>query len=346
MRVLMLSLCALAIWLTSEVYAQGTKLNVGFIAAFSGPAQAYGDAARNGFELALNEVSRGNIHVTYEDDQFTPSKAVAAFQKIVQSNLADIVICVGSATCNAIAPLAETRRLPLIGYASDPTVSKNRRFVIRSYPSGQEEGRRTGQEALKRNFSKIGVIISVHDYPLSWREGLIAAVPPSLLVLDEQVPPDLQDFKPLLLRARQRGVESFLLCMLPGQSGLFAKQSRELGLNPRIGGCYFLEDENEAALAKGALSGAWYIIASISPEFVAKYKLRYGNQNAITGAAVHYDLGKIFALFVEQNYLSDIPKHLMEISSYDGAGGRLSTRNDKGDQFFDYQLASREIKAQ
>lgn len=330
--------------LPTGLVAQGKELRVAFIAPFSGPAQSYGDAARNGFELALREIDRGKIHVIYEDDQFTPAKTVAAFQKITQSESVDVVICIGSAPCNSVAPLAESKHIPLVGYASDPTVSRNRRFVIRSYPSGQEEGRRTAQEALTRNFSRIGVITSIHDYTLSWREGLVSILSPKVLILDEQVPPELMDFKPLLLKARQKGVESFLICAVPGQSGNFARQSRELGFKSKIGGCYFLEDENEAKLAKGALDGAWYIIASVSPEFAVSYKLRYGNENAITGAAVHYDIAKILALISAQDHSTEIVKYLMGISAYNGAAGRVSARDDDGDRYLDYQLATRSVK--
>ena len=326
-----------------DLYADSSVLNVGFIAPLSGPAASYGAASKNGFELALSELNDKSIRVVWEDDQFNPAKSVSAFQKLVSHDAPDVVICVGSATCNALAPLAEAKSLPLIGFASDPVVSKNRPHVVRSYPSGQEEGRRTAEEAKKRKLTKVGVLTTTHDYTLSWREGLIAELPPGTVVLDEQVMPDLQDFKAILLKARQKGIESFLVCALPGQSGNFARQVQESGLPTRIGGCFFLEDENEVKLAKGALDDAWFVTVAISPDFLAKYKAKFGNVNTIAAAAVNYDVAKILVQLAKQPDRSKLIENLMALPSMDAAAGYLSMQNDDGDRFFSYALTVKKV---
>jgi branched-chain amino acid transport system substrate-binding protein len=346
MRFLLCIIFVFEICAPLSVRAGETELKVGFIAALSGPAQAYGEAARNGFELALEDTGDRSIHVIYEDDQFIPIKTITAFNKLTQVDLVDVLICIGSSTCNAIAPLAETKHIPLIGWASDPHASKNRKFVIRSYPSGEEEGIRAGEEALKRNFSKIAVVSAIHDYPISWHTGVLSKLSASALLLDEQVPPDMHDFKPLLLKAKQKGVESFVICIMPGQVGVFAKQSREMGMKPKIGGCEFLQDENEAKVANGALTGAWYIEIPILPDFVAKYKWKYGNENALAGAAIHYDLFKLLSFAVKEKGLTNLAKSLMDIGHFQGVTGLLTMRNDNGDHFFDYNLEAKEIAAE
>jgi branched-chain amino acid transport system substrate-binding protein len=331
------------IWEPAGAKGDETKLKVGFIAALSGPAQAYGQAARNGFELAREDAGDGSIQVIYEDDQFTPAKTIAAFNKLTQLDAVKVVISVGSATLNAIAPLAELRRVPVIGWGSDPRASRNRHFVIRSYPSGELEGKRASEEALQRRYSKIGVLTTIHDYPVSWRAGVVATIQRESLRLDEQVPPDMKDFTPLLLKARHQGVEDFLICILPGQVGAFARQAYQMKMSLRIGGCEFLQDENELKLSKGALTGAWYIEIPVSPDFVEKYKRKYGNVNAIAGAAIHYDLFQQLRLIAQAGRTADIAKSLMDIRRFEGVAGPVTMRNDNGDQYFGYNLEPKAV---
>lgn len=340
---LFFSLISLCFLIPLVAQAEPAKLNIGFIAAFSGPVQAYGEATRNGFELALEEIGNATIQVSYEDDQFIPSKTVSAFNKLNQSARIDIFICIGSTTCNAIAPLTQSKGIPLIAYASDRHVSINRSLVMRTYPSGEDEGRRTLEEALKRGFSKIGVVSSIHDYPLSWRNGLVPASKDDLVVLNEEVPPDTQDFKPLLLKARKHAVQDFLLCLVSGQSGLFAKQAKELGFKPKLGGCVFLEDQNELKISNGALSQAWFMTPSVTSKFKEKYLKRFKNENAISGAAIHYDLANLLHKFAKQEEPSQIIQRLLDVGHFDGVAGRVALRNLQGDRFFEYTLIAKSV---
>lgn len=197
---------------------------------------------------------------------------------------------------------------------------------------------------MKRGFSKVGVVTAIHDYSVSWQKGVSFALPHNLLTFDEQLPPDLKDFKSLLVKARLKGVEEFLICLLPGQVGLFAKQAYEMGIKPKIGGCEFLQDENEAEIANGALAGAWYIEVEISPEFRSRYMHRYGNENILAGAAIHFDLFNLLQKVAKKKKSEIIPS-LMGIGQFRGAAGSLTMLNDKGDQFFDYILVAKEVPA-
>jgi branched-chain amino acid transport system substrate-binding protein len=332
----------------STASAAPVKLTVGFIAALSGSAQSYGEAARNGFEMALREVrdvdvGDGAIHVIYEDDQFTPAKTVSSFNKLANLDSIDVAVCVGSATCNAIAPLAQSRAIPLFGWASDRNVSLGRSMVMRTYPSGENEGKRAVEEALSKNFSKIGMITTIHDYPQSWRAGALETLKPENLAFETQVMPDLKDFRSLLLKARSRGAQDLLLCTLPGQAGLIAKQALELGIKPKIGGCEFLSDKNELALSGGALKGGWFITVQVAQAFRANYLAQYKNDNAISGAVVHYDLGKLLLKVAGKVTRQELISALLNLRQHESAAGTVLLKNIEEDRYFEYPLVAQMI---
>lgn len=280
----------LALLYGRSVAQSGEKLRIGFIAPFSGPAQAYGASARSGFELALGEIGDRRIEVFYEDDQFTAAKTVSAFKKLTDLNHVHVVISVGSTPSNAIAPLAENRKVPLIAWASDSRVSKGRSYVMRSYPSGESEGQEIAQQAVKLGYADIGVFTVISDYASSVRSGFQSRSGSGTVKLDVEVPVETSDFRPFLIQAQQKGVKQLFLCLNPGQFGLLARQARELKLQGAIFGCENLHASNEISLSAGALEGAWFVTTRVDPDFEKKYREKLGEDAFAQAVTVHYDL--------------------------------------------------------
>ena len=321
------------------------KLKVGFIGSFSGPAQVYGIACRNGFELALSEGAKEGLAVSFEDDLFSPAKTVAAFKKLTQIDGVDVVIVIGSTPSNAVAPIAQRQGVPLIGWASDPKVALGRSYVIRSYPSGSAEGRQAANEALRRNLGRFALFVSQNDYTLSWRDGVLEALPPRELLIDERMTGRIGDLKPLVLKAKAAGAENFALCLDPGELGLFAKQLRELKLRGGLIGCEYFHDRDEVIASQNALVGGFFATLPIEPEFHAKYKNRFNNDSIISGAANHYDLAWILNDVRRVKDKAGIVKAIIGLGKRRGAVGEFRVTEQNGDRFFDIPLVIKEITA-
>ena len=90
MPVLLLLLAGL-FWLT-DCGPKSNSVSVGLISPFTGDGANYGKAARNGVDMAVDEINEsGGINgkkltVIYEDDQGTPTGAISAFQKLASVN--------------------------------------------------------------------------------------------------------------------------------------------------------------------------------------------------------------------------------------------------------------------
>ncbi|MBX7144941.1 MAG: ABC transporter substrate-binding protein [Oligoflexia bacterium] len=321
------------------------RLRVGFIGAFSGPGREYGEASKNGFELARSDLGADAFDVIYEDDQFTPSKTVAAFNKLVDIDKVDVLISIGSSPSKVIAPLAEKKKVPLIAWASDTAVARGYNFVLRSWVSGEQEGQRIAQEASQRGYRRIALLIATSDYARSVQDGIKSTVPAGQLVLNEEYDGAAQDFKPFLLKVRAKEVEALGLCVNPGQSGLVAKQAISLGLKLAYFGCEMLHDKNEALLANGALEGAWFVTGAIEHDFSARYLEKVGNDSVISGAAIHYDVAKLVA-YASRGTVDgqSLMRALLGSGPRKGAVGSFTVRERDGDRWMDVHLTVRQIK--
>jgi branched-chain amino acid transport system substrate-binding protein len=348
---LALALFALCPAAHSEQNPNASPFKIGFIGPLTGPAASYGIASKNGIELALEELGASSgIQVLYEDDQFQPAKTVAAFRKFTEVDKVDALISVASGPSNAVAPLAQAKNILLFAWASDPRVSYARSSVVRTYPSGQAEGQRAAEEAQRLGYQAMGVYYAQSDYSHSVREGLVTALPKTSIRDEEEVQADASDFKSLLVKARARGVKQYFICFNPAQPGLFAKQMRQLQIDAPIFGCESMNAWSEVTLSEGALKGAWFASVQPTPAFRQRYQKRFGNDDVISGAAIHYDLIRSLQPVVRLPELRQSPQKLVraliDAGVRSGAIPSFFYRTHEDDQHLQIELSLRRIGGQ
>lgn len=338
-----LRICGLAACLLAAPLSAVGEIKVGFIGGFSGPGQAFGEAARNGFELAREEFGAHGISVLYEDDQFDPKKSVAAFNKLTHRDKVDAVIVLGSSPATAVAPLAERQGIPMVAWASARHVAEGRRWVIRSWASGEDEGTALAAKVAELRISRLATIVSADQYALAVRAGLESATKASLVSLGE-VSPTESDFSSLLLRAKSSGAEGIFACLSMGQVGRFAKQARQLKLQFPILGCETFNSGSEIELSEGALDGAWYASVSVSPEFQATFRKRFSADTSIGGSAVHYELYRLLTEVAPSNPSRErIRDYLLSVRARSSVLGILTIAAEGGDQWFRLPISTRQV---
>ena len=335
---------ALFLLLPPALHAQ-PKLRVGVIIPLSGPAKQYGDAVQRGLQMAAEDRPGSGIELLYEDDALSAPKTVTALHKLTAQDRVDAIITIGSTPSGAAAPIAESSQTPLIAWASDPKVALGRSYVIRSYVSGQEEGRRAAAEAARRGYSRTVELLGQNDYALSFREGFDAELIGRQAVLADDFPPDAMDFRSFLVKARAKNPDSAMLCLGPGQNALAAKQAQELGLELSYAGCETLHSRDEIAKAGAALEGAFFATVGVSDDFRERYRRRWGNEDVISGAAIHYDVYSLLADASRKPPRSalDLVRALLNSGRRSGAAGEHEIVTRDGDQMMEIKLVIREI---
>ena len=163
-------------------------LRVGAVLALSGPAQAWGQAAREGIELAVEDLNREattagtpHVEVQFEDSQTQAAGAVSGFQKLVSIQKSEAVIGdVWDFLTNAMIPLSERAKVPLVSTIVDKATLRAHQYF---FTTGQKIDSITAsvEKFVARNSTlKRGAIFCWdndwgYSYNTIWEQSLKAA---------------------------------------------------------------------------------------------------------------------------------------------------------------------------
>lgn len=111
-------------------------IRIGAVLPFSGGVELYGQQAKLGLDLAVKDINAAGgilgrpVEVIYADDKTRPASAVSAAHALIEGD--GVVALVGPITSqnlNAIAPVAESSKTPLL-YATNYEGGKCSRYVF------------------------------------------------------------------------------------------------------------------------------------------------------------------------------------------------------------------------
>ena len=309
---------------------------VGAILPLSGEGASWGQAIKNGIELAREKFSpqaKERIHFLYEDDMFLPRNSLSALNRLLVDGPLDAVINVSTATGIAIAPLCEERKIALFSIATGQDISRGRKYAFNFWVTPEEEGRVLIPEALRRGIRRMARVSTIQEGVLAGNAAIDRENGGRIeMVLSEDYPPDARDFRTVI--AKIRGLESridgLMLVLLPGQLGVFARQARSLGIKTPFFGLETLEDLNELRAAAGTLEGAWYVNAGDGDgAFLRRYKERYPEASTYAAGNGH-DAALLLAAALDRGYpRNKIHEFLANLKGFSGALGVYSSTGDQ-----------------
>jgi branched-chain amino acid transport system substrate-binding protein len=312
-----------------------SDFHVGAIMALSGDGAGYGEALRNGMEMALADLPpevREKIKIHYEDDGLVSKNTISAFQRLSSLYKLDAVITFSSGTSNAIVSLTERAEVPLLAIALDYKVCKDKKYAFNFWVTPEEESGAVFKEILKRGYKKIARISATHDgtFALNKAFDKFNENGEVEIILDEDYPIEVKDFKSYLTKLRhKKGLDAIFINLLPGQVGLFAKQAREMKINVPLFDVELFEDNNEVKNSNGALIGQWYVNADEGDlGFQKRYKEKFPNATSYASGN-GYDL----VMHFKEAYLQglkgkEVAKYFHNLKDYKGALGTYSATGD------------------
>jgi len=313
------------------------KFKVGVILPLSGEAAAVGAAIRNGMLMGLDKLDsevRDRIELIFEDDGFKPKNTLLAYAKLKNSDRVQLIVNAGSGTANALSPIVEKDKIPLIAIATDPQVVRNRKYVVNFWVTPEEQVRTLIPEALRRGYKNIARISTIHDFPMSMKKYFDIENKDRLsILLDEEFQSSDKDFKSFLTKLKVRkNIDAILMGLMPGQLGIFAKQARQMGIDLPLFGFETLEDSNEVKVSGGALVGQWYVNTDDPNDlFIKEFKLRYPD-SSLYGASNAHDIALLLGAAVERKMS---PSELNDfLHSFEDFSGALGTYSASGDNRF------------
>jgi len=359
---ILMGLLVLACFIVAGCSQEKTKkpevIKIGILAPLSGDAASWGEAAKEGYDLAVEQVNMAggisgrSLEPIYEDTQAQPEKAASAMLKLATVDKVPAVLgSITSAATLAAAPIAEKNHVVLLSPTSSaPKLSKAGKYIFRIWPSDTAEGSAIADfAASKMNLKHVDILYIQNDYGLALKDVFQRVftnkggiVPVTLAYKQDET-----DFRPYLSRIAADKPDAVYLVSYYKDAAMVFKQARELGLDLQFLGTTALEDPKLIELAGTAAEGVIYAIpAGFDPKgkdptvtaFVMAFKKKFGKEPGIV-AAHTYDAMNIIASVMKKGAMDGpaIQQALENLKGYHGVTGVISF-DENGDVVKDIHI--------
>jgi branched-chain amino acid transport system substrate-binding protein len=289
----------LVVWagLSQHAFCQNT-VKIGVILPLTGNQAAFGEALKNGYAIALDEINaKGGVlgkkvELDIYDDQSKPDQAVQGVSKLVdQDRMPMILGSYASESTKAIVPAVTQRQIPLIIPAAnaDNLLESKSPWVFRVCAGAADYARAT-IAFLKDNGAPktMAIVYENTNFGQSAMQAMSTAAQAAGIKVVALEPYEAKspDYRAVLQRVKRAAPEVIYFCSYLLDATTLMRQSQEIDLNPRYytsAGTGFATVEFPTA--KGAGKNAEYTFSvsqwlptapwAGSKEFDAEYFKRY-----------------------------------------------------------------------
>ena len=271
-------------------------IKIGAIGPVTGAAAVYGQAVKNGAELAVEEINAAGgingaqVEFKFEDDEHDAEKAVNAYNNLKDWGMQALLGTVTSAPCVAVGEVANQDNMFLLtpsGPAVECVQYDNAFRVCFSDPmQGLESAKYIGENGLA---SKVAVIYDSSDvYSTGIYEAFVkeAANQDFEVVAAEAFTSESKtDFSVQLQKAKDSGAELVFLPFYYSEASLVLKQAAGMNYNPIFFGCDGMDGILAVEGFDANLANNLMFLSPFTPtstdeaiqKFVTAFKDKYGD---------------------------------------------------------------------
>lgn len=329
---------------------QKDVVKIGIIGPFSGPLAGYGEAHRNGFMLAAEQLGAAshNVEFIYEDSEFDTAKAVAAFRKLTTVDKVDLVVDWGAATSYGIAPLAKDAGVPFIAISIDPATVKASDYVFRDNPSPDDVAAKLWEHFREKGYKNVAIV----NLKMLYFDLIVESLEKQrqageqVTIVDTHYSFGDSDFRTSIAKLKnlKSKPDTLGVFLAGGQIAQFYKQADQQELKVPTFGTDFFESRSEISDAGGLMDGAVYVNMGTSDTFVTEYTSRFNTDDQISYAGLSYDLARILMTDVDFTDATSVIDSLKAIKDYPGSIGTYSYSDINGDRYLRPTLYIKEIQ--
>ncbi|HEY0477062.1 MAG TPA: ABC transporter substrate-binding protein [Kofleriaceae bacterium] len=222
------------------------SLRVGVITSLTGSQAAFGQAHKNGYAVALDEIkARGGVggkplEVVFYDDQSKPDQAVQGVNKLIdQDHVALILGAFSSETTRAMVPAVTQKQVPLLmpTATADNIMETGSAWVFRLC-AGSGTYARSTVGFLKENGAPktLALIYENTNFGQAAAKAMkTVATDAGMTVVDEEgYQPSSPDYKALLQRVKAKEPEVVYYASYLLDAVTLLRQSEEVDFNPKF----------------------------------------------------------------------------------------------------------------
>lgn len=319
------------------------EIKIGAILPLTGSGAKYGQSAKNGIELALEEINEsgginGNIiKVIYEDSKLEPKEGISAIRKFLTIEKVPAIIgAMASSVTLAIAPIAEENKIVLLSpTSSSADITDAGDYIFRNtYSDIYEGGRMASYVYVHKKYHRVGILHINNDFGVGLSRNFTERFEElgGKVVITESYEQDATDFRSQLSKVEQTNPDAIYLVGY-SEMGTILRQAKELRIETPFFSCILFEDPKILETAGEAADGVFYAFPAYNPDsgsehiskFVQAFEKKYGKKPNIY-AASSYDSMKILAKAMEQGGFSSngIKEALYSIKDFQGVTGKTS----------------------
>ncbi|MBZ5522805.1 MAG: ABC transporter substrate-binding protein [Acidobacteriia bacterium] len=225
-------------------WAQNT-IRIGVITSLTGSQAAFGEAHKNGYSIALDEINaKGGVlgkklELDWYDDQSKPDQAVQGVSKLVDQDRVPLILgAYSSENTKAIVPAMNQRETPLIipTATADNVMDSKSPWIFRICAGANDYAAAT-IDFLKKNGAPktMAIVYENTNFGQSNMKAMTAAAKAAGInvVATESYEAKSPDYKAVLQRVKQANPEVIYFCSYLLDASTLMRQAREIDLNPK-----------------------------------------------------------------------------------------------------------------
>lgn len=312
---------------TSTAAATPTEYTIGFSGPLTGDGAYYGEASKEGIDLALDEINKAGgvkgvpLKVVYEDDRNNTADAQTVLLKLAEANKVPVVIGINTSSVTmATCKKAEEMKVVQYSIGSNPKIGSScSDFTFQLQGNDLEQGLEFAKIAQFYKFTKTAVVYMNNDYGIGNKNAFVqSAKDAGIEVLAEvALQPEGKDYRTEVLQVKNVNPEMVAFIAYGAEGSAFLRQAKELGVTTKFVGDANWGDESVWKLAGDALVGMVGLQAGAhtSPEyqkFAAAFQAKYNKAPSIWSE-----------YFYDEVYIA---AKSIEMGGYTGEGIRDATK--------------------
>jgi branched-chain amino acid transport system substrate-binding protein len=328
---------------SSSTGSTGNTAKIGVLAMLTGGGAAYGEAIRQGLELARDEInSQGKVKIelVIEDTKGDKNQAINATNKLIhKDNVVGIIGPTISGEMFAVGPIVNQAGVPIMGTSTtaEGITEMGENIFRNALPESLAIPQAVKKAVNKYNLKKVAVMYSSNnDWAVSGFktfEQSLKANGVEILAVETFADKDT-DYSAQLTKIKALNPDAVIVSSLYQEAALILKKAREIGITVPFVGNNGFNSPQLIKLAGNAANGA--IVASPwfpgkddkkVQKFVADYKAKYGKEPD-QFAAQAYDALYIMAAALEKSGSSTdrtkLRNSLKTIKDFPGVTGKFA----------------------
>ncbi len=324
----------------------GDTIKIGYNLELSGDVAAYGNAEKNGADLAIEEINKAGgvdgkeLEAVSKDNKSDNGEAATVSTNLATQSKVNAII--GPATSAAVAAASQNTTaagVPLVtpsGTQDSLTVSngKVQDYIFRATFQDSFQGEVMAQYATETLKAK--KVVLYYDKSSEYAEGIANAFKESFageVVVTETFQGKDKDFQASLTTFKDKEFDAIIMPGYYTETGLITKQAREMGITqPILGPDGFGDAKYVESAGAENTNNVFYVsgystkvnLTDKASSFVEAYKAKYGEEPNMFAALAYDSVYMIAEAAKGAGNSTDIAKNLAKLKDFEGVTGSMT----------------------